>query len=142
MKAIPTSIEYKDAVINIRKKLSGKEVWPPKMNESYGPGTLSIDKQLAVLTLANNKVIAYDAKDFKPTFEEGKEYDIASIKRTEQGIHVKTGIERDLSREQEKRAEQERFRENEKARQAAKDATRIIGGIVHDAGLGRGMERM
>jgi hypothetical protein len=130
--------------VNVRKKLGNNEVRPPKLNEEYGPGKLSVDKQLALLTLSNNKVIAYQAKDFQGKFEEGKTYDILSIKRTEQGIYVKTGIERDIAREQEKRQEQERQRESEKARQAAREATRAIGGIARDIsrdmGRGRGME--
>jgi hypothetical protein len=140
LKGMSSNISYKDAVINARKKLGNNEVRPPKLNEEYGPGKLSVDKQLALLTLSNNKVIAYQAKDFQGKFEEGKTYDIASIKRTERGIFVKTGIERDIAQAQEKRLEQERQRENEKARQAARDATRAIGGVARDMGrdMGRG----
>jgi putative PIN family toxin of toxin-antitoxin system len=142
LKGMSANVSYKDAVINVRKKLGNNDVRPPKLNEEYGPGKLSVDKQLALLTLSNNKVIAYQAKDFQGKFEEGKIYDISSIKRTEQGIYVKSGIERDLAKEQEKRLEQERQREKEKARQSVREATRAIGGIIKDGGrdIGRDME--
>jgi hypothetical protein len=141
LKGLLANISYKDAVINVRRNLGYSEVRPPKLNEEYGPGKLSVDKQLALLTLSNSKVIAYQAKDFQGKFEEGKTYDIASIKRTEQGIYVKTGIERDIAREQEKRLEMERQREKEKAWHATQEATRAISGILRDRGKGMGRGR-
>jgi hypothetical protein len=142
LKGMSTEIPYKDAVISARRRLGNGDIRPPRLNEEYGPGRLSVGKQLALLTLSNNKVIAYQAKDFRGKFEEGKTYDIASIKRTDRGILVRTGIERDMAEEQEKRLEQERRREDEKARQASQEAARAVGGIARDVGrcMGRGME--
>jgi hypothetical protein len=141
LKGMPSDISYRDAVISARRKLGNSEIRPPKLNEEYGPGKLSVDKQLALLTLSNNKIIAFQAKDFQGKFDEGKTYDISSIKRTEKGIYVKTGIGRDIAKEQEKRIEDERRRENEKAREASRQASRAIGGILGDSGSSRGRDK-
>jgi hypothetical protein len=119
---------YKSAVKGLQDQFGKDNVRPPKMNEEYGPGTLSIGKQLAVLTLADNKMIAYRVQDFNEKYPEGGSHEIGSIKRTERGLQISDTRDR-------QKDEQIRKLEEERPKEAAREATRAISRTV---GLSRG----
>jgi hypothetical protein len=140
IKSVATSnISYRDAVLNVRKKSGKEDVRPPKLNENYGPGKLSVDKQLAILTLAGGKVIAYEAKDFQGRFKDGQTYEDVSIKLTERGLSVKFGIERDKELEAQRRLEEQRKLEKERAREASDRAIQAVRGVIRDDSRTMGM---
>jgi hypothetical protein len=142
VKGIASNISFQAAVLSVRKSTGNNNIKPPRYNVEYGPGKLTMDKQLALVTLRDGKVVAYKAKDFLGKgFKEGETYDIEKIKlTTDNKIQLTLGQERGrgMDAELKKQVEAGRKREFENAREADRRVSRVLGDVARDAG--RGME--